>query len=664
MRLYNFFDDIEVCAKALTGDYSLKFVWRELPPNMGAGYDFITNTILMPKVNIYDLDSRMIRKLRAFSYHERLHHALSDFEPVKKAGGFDIDPQTKKPIAIAPDPNSKIKPGEFLKTLLNFLEDCRIEQNEHYRLPGDIEDTLWYRTKVDYPEYLDKWNDLQTFNPWGSLMANLQFRICNYGKFPIDESLQKYFDLAWNILNDGRYHQSLKMKQEGTFVMLQLAEEIAEAWNIEFDKDEEMQNRCKNNQNEGKEIKPNQKIKNQHIKIKPLKDGESPTNLTNVEFENCTFEIEEIFEEDQSKEEEKYSINPDKLNQEMANLAREEKTEENSNSVNPSQCLRKPHNDDDDNKNIEELPKRMDPYVPYNIQDQIIVAKKNKQKYDEAKKQIKDKILVMKFELSKILVAQKRNGIERDLKHGLIDPANLHKVIKGNPRIFARHIKGVKTKPAVQLVIDLSGSMKGEKIILATQIATLFAEILETIKVPFEIIGFNSLSPSNQDSQKAIEGGYDLYHDRVIKWIFKEFKEPFSLVKERLGSCCNSLKYSDELTPQNYISGAVGGANVDHEVILWGAKRLAMQESDKRIQIVLSDGLPNGCGNYGDLLPKMLLKINKKITKAGIYQFAFGIKCEDVCHYYDHHKHIKDLDNFNLEAIKCLASLLIRKNNK
>jgi hypothetical protein len=161
--------------------------------------------------------------------------------------------------------------------------------------------------------------------------------------------------------------------------------------------------------------------------------------------------------------------------------------------------------------------------------------------------------------------------------------------------------------------------------------------------------------------KEASESGCNRTGDIINRWVFKTFDENFLLVRDRLGACSYEMTnnghgwgYNEQHTNEK---GCVGGCNIDHEVILWGAARLYRQRTDRRIQIVLSDGLPSGYSyDYGGLLPEMLKQVNRKIERSGIEQYAFGCDSNAVSQFYSHYKVISNLEQMNAEALKFLAS--------
>jgi cobalamin biosynthesis protein CobT len=155
-----------------------------------------------------------------------------------------------------------------------------------------------------------------------------------------------------------------------------------------------------------------------------------------------------------------------------------------------------------------------------------------------------------------------------------------------------------------------------------------------------------------KESAEAEKNGMDRTLDIVNRWVFKSFDETYAKAFPRFGSMSVGMN-----TKNMDSTGSVGGCNVDHEVILWGASRLWQQLPDRKIQIVLSDGQPSGYGHdYGGLLDRMLCLTNSKIVRSGIEQYCFSIQSDCCRHYYKHWKIINNIEDLNSEALKFLAS--------
>ncbi len=136
-------------------------------------------------------------------------------------------------------------------------------------------------------------------------------------------------------------------------------------------------------------------------------------------------------------------------------------------------------------------------------------------------------------------------------------------------RLWQRKTVPRKRDPAFMLLLDLSGSMGGEPIAHGFRGVVLLAEVLDRLGVPFEVQGF-------QD----------------VPIPFKEFSAP-------LDATCRA-RLSE--MPAEVEGRRRGGRNRpehnwDGPVLERTANRLMAQAADHRVLIVVSDGIPSGPGD-------------------------------------------------------------------
>ncbi|MCK5609828.1 hypothetical protein KAR91_48600 [Candidatus Pacearchaeota archaeon] len=298
------------------------------------------------------------------------------------------------------------------------------------------------------------------------------------------------------------------------------------------------------------------------------------------------------------------------------------------------------------------------PYIPYTKQDREIKPCPDAEAFREIYDDISGKAKTMSRELRKILIEQSRTRTTRGLRLGRLDKRMLHRVIKGSNRVHYKKQMGRSVDTAVSLLIDLSGSMSGQKARLAARVATLFAEAINPIpKTAFELLGYNSSPLSYEIQHDAKFSGYT--RTEIINyWLFKEFADPWNLVRHRLGA--TEYSFSDT-NPE--LGGACDGCNVDHENVLHAARRLWDRPEHNKVMIVFCDGAPHGYnGTYGGLLDKKLIEAVKKVRDVGIKLFCYGIQSPRVEQYYAPDFHlINNLDDLDTRALKTLGSYLLNK---
>ena len=136
-------------------------------------------------------------------------------------------------------------------------------------------------------------------------------------------------------------------------------------------------------------------------------------------------------------------------------------------------------------------------------------------------------------------------------------------------RMWERKTLPTKRDPAFMLLIDLSGSMRGDRITAAFRGTVLLCEVLERLQVPFAVHGFQ---------------------DQLVP--FKRVEEPLDdAMRKRLGTM-----------PLEVSGNRPGGRNqpghnYDGPVLRRAADEFEAWPGGDRILIVVSDGIPSGPGD-------------------------------------------------------------------
>jgi cobaltochelatase CobT len=230
--------------------------------------------------------------------------------------------------------------------------------------------------------------------------------------------------------------------------------------------------------------------------------------------------------------------------------------------------------------------------------------------------------------------------------------------------VFKQRRKGQDLDTYVELVVDHSGSMRGEPIKLAAETCLVLAEALDKAKIPFGICGFTALwddigiDPAHKESLRTVKSkilsswvsstreaeGFDRL-EPLIEYTYKKADEPYSKIKPFLPL----------MTHQQM------GNNLDGDSILRIAKRISKRREKRKVMIVMSDGCPAGASgtDYETHERRMthvskMLKVTPDIDVIGI-----GIMDESVRKYYDRVFVIDSLNELPIAAMKELKQALM-----
>lgn len=185
--------------------------------------------------------------------------------------------------------------------------------------------------------------------------------------------------------------------------------------------------------------------------------------------------------------------------------------------------------------------------------------------------------------LQRYLMARQTRAWKFDLEEGLLDTSRLTRVIV-NPLESLAYKEETETQfidTAVTLLIDNSGSMRGEPITMAAVCAEILGKTLERCGVKSEILGFTTRRWRGGRARNAwLDAGRPAQPGRLNELrhiIYKSADVPWRRARQNLG-----LMLSDDLLKEN----------IDGEALLWAHRRLLARPEPRRILMVISDGAP------------------------------------------------------------------------
>ena len=270
-------------------------------------------------------------------------------------------------------------------------------------------------------------------------------------------------------------------------------------------------------------------------------------------------------------------------------------------------------------------------------------ASKGEGVYEKSKSSIAGHVNLMRRKLERALISKQNRGWARNQEEGQLDSRRLVAAISGSTNVHRQREPVEDLDVSVLLVVDLSGSMNGEKIILARKAAISYAEALDKVRIPFAVTGFTvnydcTLNPANRNLGETMYRNYplDLY-------IFKDFND--SLKQAKAGIGCITSEAVDM------------GDNADGDSLLqlyW--KLLKTQKTKRRIMIVFSDGQPAaGGGNQSQRLRDVVSYLEEeKVELVGV-----GILSDAPKSYYKKYALVNTVQDLAKTSLDQLAKLLI-----
>ncbi len=266
--------------------------------------------------------------------------------------------------------------------------------------------------------------------------------------------------------------------------------------------------------------------------------------------------------------------------------------------------------------------------------------------YGAAKRQVFRQIGALK---AKLLVVLRSRALAYDTaghRTGTLDSSRLARVATGDRALFTQCVEGETLDVAVSILVDQSGSMsygRGlSRIESARRMSIALCETLDSLKIPFELIGYSNWLPEGR-VLRTLEWG----RTSSFRWCgYHLFGESYRHTRSRLAWM------------------EAGGDNADSEAVWETAARLASRPESRKILLVLSDGRPSVGGNYR-LQVQHLHEVIQRVSKAGIEILGIGCEDDSVSQYYcekngSDHIVVDDIDQLAIRVFRLLRTRLLK----
>lgn len=250
--------------------------------------------------------------------------------------------------------------------------------------------------------------------------------------------------------------------------------------------------------------------------------------------------------------------------------------------------------------------------------------------YEEYRREVLPIIDKLEQDLREIFVARRAKGWQSGFKSGKrIDiKRRIQEKAKDVPamesRAWQKRELPQEKDYAISLLVDLSGSMEGEKIRETFKAVIVLTEVLNRLSINLEVLGFN---------------------DEIYE--YQKFGEDISKdIRENMGAMLSEVR-------------SRGAAyNDDGWALEQTSERLAKQKVDHKFLIVLSDGLPVPSSKHsgakydlGKMVKKVLQETDQKLIGLGI-----GSGTGHVSNYYPN-----SLADVNIEEMASKLADLIEE---
>jgi cobaltochelatase CobT len=216
-------------------------------------------------------------------------------------------------------------------------------------------------------------------------------------------------------------------------------------------------------------------------------------------------------------------------------------------------------------------------------------------------------------------------------------------------RIRSNVSQEVLEDTVVSLLVDHSGSMRGQRMLLAAAAVMMASDLLNGLKAKHEVLGFTTVLWNGGKSRRRwLRLGRPSYPGRL--------NDILHIIYCGAGERLNVHHFSAMLRPE------ILKENLDGEAVQWAASRLRMCAESRKYLIVVSDGAPVDDStlteNGAEYLENHLRHVIHKIDQAGdIALSAIGIAYA-VDGYYPRSVVVKSPDDLGTAVLELIEQLL------
>ena len=239
-------------------------------------------------------------------------------------------------------------------------------------------------------------------------------------------------------------------------------------------------------------------------------------------------------------------------------------------------------------------------------------------------------------QVRKLIQVRSRVQTQYGTKKGKLDQSRLSRICFNAPgfneRVFKTKIENKTLDAAITVLVDMSGSMGGDKVFNALASTKLVNEVCSTLNIPLEMLGFTDVN----ESSKAPD---------PLMFVYKSFSD-FKVSNDSLEEYFSMSS--------NYMEG-----NPDGENILWAYDRLVKRKEKKRILIVMSDGSPSATkGMRG--VSTFTHKVIEEIEQAKLVDiYGLGLCSDSVKDYYKSHSIVNEPQNIPSKLIELIERKIL-----
>ena len=262
--------------------------------------------------------------------------------------------------------------------------------------------------------------------------------------------------------------------------------------------------------------------------------------------------------------------------------------------------------------------------------------------YMNARNSMGSKLATMRRKLEKALITKTDTDYETSRTGKLNIRGKASSLIMGGANVRRKKVEGESIDTAVTLLVDCSGSMHGQPMVLAGHSAIALSECLSAGQIPYEVIGHTTTSLKRKNS--------DLFYDQGKRYerecgVYMPLFKPFD---KNLNQCRHLM---------GFIPTASDNSNADADALLYAGRRLLEREESNKILMLLADGYPawRGRGDQNQLTRDAVVRLQDQ----GVKCVGIGINCDSVKQFFENWVVVEDLNDLSKHVLDQVAKMIL-----
>ena len=262
--------------------------------------------------------------------------------------------------------------------------------------------------------------------------------------------------------------------------------------------------------------------------------------------------------------------------------------------------------------------------------------------YMNARNSMGSKLATMRRKLEKALITKTDTDYETSRTGRLNIRGKASSLIMGGANVRRKKVEGESIDTAVSLLVDCSGSMHGQPMVLAGHSAIALSECLSAGQIPYEVIGHTTTSLKRKNSDLFYDQGKRYERECGVNMpLFKPFEKNLNQCRHLMG----------------FIPTASDNSNADADALLYAGRRLLEREETNKILMLLADGYPawRGRGDQNQLTRDAVVRLQDQ----GVKCVGIGINCDSVKQFFENWVVVEDLNDLSKHVLDQVAKMIL-----